>query len=114
MLGWRLGRRFARFAVSGESMAPTLRPGDWLLADTRAYATRLPHPGEVVLASDPRDPQRTLVKRIRYVDLEGRLWLEGDNASASTDSRDFGPIAASALCARVLLRYWPGPRLVGG
>ncbi len=95
-------------------MAPAIRAGDWLLADTRAYSQRLPRPGEIVLATDPRDPERTLVKRVRHVDLDGRLWLEGDNSTASTDSRDFGPVEAAAVYGRVLVRYWPRPRMVRG
>ena len=34
-------------------------------------------------------------------------WVEGDLAAASTDSRQFGPVAGDALTAKVLLIYWP-------
>jgi signal peptidase I len=38
------------------------------------------------------------------------FWVEGDMASASTDSRQFGPIPREALKAKVLLVYWPKHR----
>ena len=50
-------------------MAPTLLPGDWLLADPDAYRA----PGAAWSASsccvpDPRQPARLLVKRVAGVD----------------------------------------------
>jgi signal peptidase I len=35
----------------------------------------------------------------------------GDHRAASTDGRDFGPVAADALLARVAFAYWPPRRL---
>jgi signal peptidase I len=35
----------------------------------------------------------------------------GDHRAASTDGRDFGPVPADALVARVRLAYWPPRRL---
>jgi len=98
-------RRFTRFEVIGRSMAPTLEPGDWLLAERR----RRPIAGDIVLARDPRDPARTLVKRVAAVDADG-VWLAGDNPAESTDSRTFGPVPRSNIIARVRWRYWPDPR----
>ncbi len=48
----------ARVAVTGESMAPTLQPGDWLLVDpiTPSGAARSPHLGDLVVVPDPRQP----------------------------------------------------------
>jgi signal peptidase I len=33
----------------------------------------------------------------------------GDHRAASTDGRDFGPVPAAALTARVRFTYWPRP-----
>jgi nickel-type superoxide dismutase maturation protease len=78
-----------RVVVEGLSMAPTYAPGERLTAIRRLRRVRV---GDVVLASDPRDPERLLLKRC--VARRGRaLELRGDNAQASTDSRDFGPVA---------------------
>ena len=52
-------------------MAPTLLPGDWLLADPEAYRARPPRVGELVLVPDPREPRRLLVKRVVGVDAAG-------------------------------------------
>jgi type IV secretory pathway protease TraF len=42
--------------------------------------------------------------------LDDEYWVEGDLASASTDSRRFGPVARRGLKARVVLIYWPKER----
>jgi nickel-type superoxide dismutase maturation protease len=98
----------ARVAVVGDSMRPTLEPGDWLLVDPDAYGETPPQTGDLVLAPDPRRPTRLLVKRVVEVHDERReLWLAGDAHDASTDSRTFGSVAASALQGRPWFRYWP-------
>jgi nickel-type superoxide dismutase maturation protease len=89
--------------VRGRSMAPTLLPGDRLLAVRLVRAAR---EGEVVLAADPRDPRRELVKRVARVDLSG-IHLRGDNPAASTDARTFGAVSPAAIEWRVIGRYWP-------
>jgi len=109
-LAYRVGRRFRRFAISGRSMLPTLSPGDWVLVDEFAYHSALPRRGHVVVAADPREPERHLVKRVTSVDLHGAVRLEGDNADESTDSREFGAVPASNLKGRVRWRYWPAKR----
>lgn len=100
-------RRFTRFEVAGESMSPALEAGEYVLVDMRAYDRRGPIAGDVVLAADPREPGRTLVKRIADIDPAGGVWLLGDNKDASTDSRTFGWVPGEALVGRVLWRYWP-------
>jgi len=42
-----------RFKVTTLDMAPALLPGDWLVVDLRAYRSREPLPGELVLVRDP-------------------------------------------------------------
>jgi type IV secretory pathway protease TraF len=37
----------------------------------------------------------------------GEYWVEGDNADASTDSREFGPVARRDILGRAWVRYWP-------
>jgi len=97
--------------VRGSSMAPTLLAGDWLLVESSTFRKRLPRAGELVLASDPRQPARELVKRVMAADQEGRtLELRGDAPEASTDSRDFGAVPAVTVRWRVLARYWPPSR----
>lgn len=38
---------------------------------------------------------------------DGMLFVMGDNRGASFDSRKFGPIAASTVVGRVVVRLWP-------
>ena len=104
---YHTGRRFRRFAISGNSMVPSLLPGDWVLVDEQTYRRRLPHRGDIVVARDPRDPTRTIVKRVSSIDLHGGIRIEGDNPEESTDSREFGPVPAANLQGRVRWRYWP-------
>lgn len=107
-----------RVEVVGESMLPFLRPGDRLLL------LRLPaSPGAVVAVVDPREPARTLLKRVaagpgEAADRPGGGRLEagdgyvvlGDNPAASTDSLAFGAVPAPLLRGRAVYRYAPPDR----
>jgi nickel-type superoxide dismutase maturation protease len=100
-----------RVEVAGDSMAPTLRPGDWLLADPEAYARRPPSVGQLVLVPDPRESSRLLVKRVAAVGPDGYLDVRGEDELASTDSRTFGPVDPSGVAGRPWFRYWPAGRV---
>lgn len=92
-----------RVEVHGDSMRPTLVPGDRLLVVRGVGRHR---PGQLVVVRDPRDPRRPLVKRVSAVEGD-RVVVTGDNRSASTDSAVFGPVRVDA---RVVYRYHPAPR----
>jgi len=80
-------------------MLPTFLPGETVTAVRRWRPVRV---GEVV--RDPREPTRWLLKRC--TEKSGRsLDLRGDNADASTDSRDFGVVSQREVKWLVL-----GPR----
>jgi nickel-type superoxide dismutase maturation protease len=97
--------------VRGGSMAPSLLPGDRLLVEARSYQRRAPRPGEVVLAADPRESDRELIKRVAAIDDAGAaVDLRGDAPDESTDSRDFGAVPLSAIRWRATFRYWPPER----
>lgn len=98
-------RSTKRVVVTGGSMLPTFEPGDRLVV---VPALRL-EVGDVVAARDPRQPERLLVKRVSRLGA-GLVWLRGDNPTASTDSRDFGPLPRSAVAGRVVYRYAPPGR----
>lgn len=104
----RLARSWAaRVAIEGPSMEPTLREGDWLLVDPDAYARRSPAPGDLVLAPDPREGDRLLIKRVESVDEGGWLRLAGDDPDHSTDSRAFGAVDPALVAGSPWFRYWP-------
>jgi signal peptidase I len=93
--------------VRGRSMAPTFLPGDRLLL---VRVARPPGVGEVVVAPDPRDGERELIKRVAAVDAFG-VTLRGDNPAFSTDARTFGTIDPASVRWRAVLRYWPRERI---
>jgi signal peptidase I len=101
-----LRRRFDVVEVRGRSMAPALQPGDRLLV-ARVGPPRV---GDVVLAADPRDTRRELVKRVSGLDAGG-VMLTGDNRTESTDARSFGALPPAAVTWRVIGRYWPASRI---
>ena len=92
-------------------MAPALLPGDRLIVECRTYAQRPPRPGEIVLAADPRDGERELIKRVRSVDVAAQTAeLFGDAPMESTDSLTFGPLPLDSIRWRAVFRYWPPER----
>jgi signal peptidase I len=138
-----LARRLARLEpvlVQGDSMRPTLRPGQRVAVGP---LDRPPRRGDLVVLQGPgREVVKRVVglpgERVRLVagrlqadgvavaepylagaaggDLDLRLGGDqylvlGDNRAASTDGRDFGPVPARALTARVRFAYWPPRRL---
>jgi signal peptidase I len=112
-----------RVAIEGESMAPGLRDGDWVVAIRPRRVKR----GDIVVVQDPRDPGFELVKRVAglpgdWLEVAGchdegdaaglvlgpdEYWVQGDASEHSTDSRTFGPVRRSAIRGVVRLRYWP-------
>jgi len=102
---WGARRWIDVVEVRGQSMAPTLQPGD------RLIVVRAPgRVADVVLAFDPRDPARELIKRVTAIDDWG-VTLRGDNPSASTDARMFGELPPSSVQWRAVARYWPPARI---
>jgi len=102
------GRRIGLAVVAGDSMRPTLRPGDRLLV---TYGARV-RAGQVVVA---RFADGTLVVK-RATERRGRgWWLRGDNPdpAVGVDSRHRGPVPDEAVLGVVRGRLWPRPRRLG-
>jgi nickel-type superoxide dismutase maturation protease len=100
-----------RVEARGDSMRPTLEPGDWCLATAGGPLKK----GDVVVVEHPERPGLEVVKRVTGAPGEeglgfGEWFVEGDNAAASTDSRTFGPVPRDAITGRVRLVYWPSAR----
>jgi nickel-type superoxide dismutase maturation protease len=113
---WVAFRRPFRVAVQGSSMAPTLQPGDFLIAVRSGPIRR----GALGVVEHPDRPGYEMVKRFAGVpgdSMEGlslradQFWMVGDNPDASTDSRSLGPFDRSTIRGVVRFRYWPLPRL---
>src|SRR5687768_11406114 len=104
----RIGRDWeARLAVSGHSMEPTLDDGDWLLVNPDAFRRRAPRPGELVVALDPRDGRRAIVKRVSAVESDGGVILGGDHPAHGQDGSAIGAVDVDALIGQPWFRYWP-------
>ena len=89
-----------RIAVAGHSMLPALRDGEFLLFTSLIAPRR----GDVVVAKDPRDERRWVVKRVREARADA-FDLGGD-----LDGHDVGWVPRAALLGRVVFRYWPPSR----
>ena len=105
LLGWAAAWLVNRslVAVRGPSMLPTLAPGTRLL--TLPARLLPPTVGRIVVVEDPARPQHRVIKRVADLD-RGTAVVLGDNPSASTDSRVWGPLPVSAI-RRVALARWP-------
>lgn len=113
------------FAVGGDSMRPSLRAGDRVLVDLWTYRQRAPRAGEIVLFRGPPPGDLPMIKRVAspppFPDdrprrsrwpgsrriAEPGLWVLGDNAGNSSDSRTLGPVPRDRVIGRVAWRYWP-------
>lgn len=82
--------------VVGESMEPTLRPNQYVLCShDRNFRV-----GDVVVAFlDGREVIKRITKK-----KSGQVFLEGDNADRSTDSRHHGWIVDTKNTGKVI---WP-------
>jgi signal peptidase I len=133
--------RLEPMLVQGESMRPTLLPGQRIAVGP---LDRPPARGDLVVL--PRPSGLEVVKRVvglpgervrlaeGRIEVDGRVlhepYLEagggdrldlrlgpaeylvlGDNRAASSDGRDFGPVPGDAFVGRVRFAYWP-PRRV--
>ena len=98
-------RLLRRVEVSGDSMGPGLQAGDRLLV----VPVRRLRAGDIVAVADPRQPGRTMVKRVAIVTPD-EVTVLGDAPDASTDSRTFGPVPRSLVQGRAVYRYWPEHR----
>lgn len=85
-----------RIRVAGHSMEPALHHGDEVL-----YARIAPSVGSVVVARDPRDRDRWVIKRVSHID--------GDAVTLASDSvgHERLLVGRRAIVGRALLRYRP-------
>lgn len=99
-------RRVVRLEVQGDSMRPTLEPGDRVLVRRTGRLA----PGALAALRDPREPRRVVVKRV-VAGSEVAGWrVIGDNPGRSTDSRVFGSVGQHLVIGRVVYRYHPADR----
>lgn len=78
-------------------MVPSLRPGALVVATGLYKTLRI---GDVVII---RHDGLEKVKRLARIDND-RIYVLGDNPSASTDSRHFGWLSTKVITAKII---WP-------
>ena len=104
-MGWPL----SRYVVDGPSMEPGYTAGDRLIVNRLAYLRHAPRAGDVVVLHDPDDHGRLLLKRIApadgHVPDAAHVWVLGDNATESRDSRSFGAVERRRIVGKAWLRY---------
>ncbi len=91
-----------RYRVEGDSMVPTLMPGEQVLVDTKAEI----EVDDIVVARHPFKKSVTMVKRVKEIDSGRRFFLISDNLVDSTDSRSFGTLPADMIIGRVSTRLF--------
>ena len=92
---------FYKYKISGNSMKPVLKDGDYVLVNRLAYIFKTPQVDDIIAALDPRD-KKTLIKRITKIQ-NGKYVIQGDNKNFSTDSRNFGMIEKKSIIGKVIL-----------
>lgn len=93
----------------------------WIVRDKRNLKI-----GDVVILISPRNPTKTLIKRITampgdtiyivetgetIVIEEGHCWVEGDNQHSSYDSNNFGQVPLGLIEGLVCFIVWPLNRI---
>ncbi|KAJ8922697.1 hypothetical protein NQ315_007730 [Exocentrus adspersus] len=106
---------------SGPSMEPTIVSDDILLTEHISVIRQRISRGDVIIAKCPTNPKQQICKRViglpgdkikvgfassQIVPI-GHVWLQGDNAGNSTDSRNYGPVPQGLIRSRAICKVWP-------
>ncbi len=83
-------------------MFPSLKPGDEVLLDPRAYRRAAPQIGDIVVAPHPSSPELNVIKRIAALNPDGTVNLKGENPFESTD---FHAVPAGTILGKVTSRF---------
>ena len=81
-------------------MLPSLKNGDVVLINPKAKLEQ----GDIVLANHPYKKSVKILKRVKEFTENGDLFLIGENADESTDSRIFGTVPLKCLIGKVTCR----------
>jgi len=83
--------------ISGNSMHPTLRDGDYIVA-SRIFSKKI-MPGDIVIVSHPI--YKEIIKRVELIDGEDNLWLVGDGTDTLSTAK-MGAIPRSAFMGKMI------------
>ena len=102
LTSWR-----CRFRVSGLSMCPCLLDGEEVIAKVKDYNLQV---NDVIVLYHPFRSKLIMIKRIKQIMVDKerenkKYFVQGDNISASTDSRNFGWINENLIIGKVICRF---------
>jgi signal peptidase I len=119
-LHFNVAKLFKAVELRGDSMSPTYNDGDWLLFRLFPAKARVGKVkarvgnliGKVVLIQRQSDLGTDFlqVKRVTQISnntnkRKEEFWVEGDNKSASTDSRSWGALDSTQVIGKLIFRY---------
>jgi signal peptidase I len=117
-LHFNVAKLFKAVELRGDSMSPNFNDGDWLLFRLLPAKVRVGKlVGKVVLVQRQSDLGTDFLQVKRVTKLTGnsninpnignetKFWVEGDNKSASTDSRSWGALDSTEVIGKLLFRY---------
>ena len=90
--------------ICGNSMYPTYKDGEKILS-TRLFFPDNLKVGDVVIFIPPsktHDEVQFVIKRVQYINDNGKFFLVGDNLDGSYDSRDYGYVDESHLVSKAI------------
>lgn len=86
-------------------MEPTLSAGDRLLV----VKWRNPRENQIIVMHDPHSSHDFVKRLVRR--SGSSIWVEGDNPSHSTDSRQLGWFPSNCVVGWAVYRYYPSDRV---
>ena len=89
--------------VSGNSLYPEYKDGDFVLVSKIPILFRRLHPGDAVAFRQPK--YGTMIKKIAYLSPDGGEIIVLGSHPWSTDSRSFGPIRRGAILGKVIAHF---------
>ena len=92
--------------VRGDSLAPRIRAGDFVLISRVPLLFRRPAVGDVLVFKQPEYGQ--LIKRVEKIHADGSFDVRGDDID-SIDSRRFGAVQVEAVVGLVVWHIAKGP-----
>ncbi|XP_050303236.1 mitochondrial inner membrane protease subunit 1 [Anthonomus grandis grandis] len=110
---------------SGPSMEPTIYSDDILFTEHVSSLTYSVKKGDIIIAKCPTNPKQQICKRVIALQGEkvktgfasyeivpiGHVWLQGDNKSNSTDSRNYGAVPLGLIRSKAVCKIWPPNRM---
>lgn len=90
------------FRVRENSMLPAIKPGDYVIINTLCHKFFRPARGDIIVLKHPHN-DLIIIKRVKSISKNGKLFVAGDNKRASEDSRKFGPVNLKDVIGKVVI-----------